>query len=119
MSDFQDMVASDIQAVFLNTEEFGELRTIVYDGETYKDIPVVLTGRRESERSRLADDHAQGIYQAAHVIHFDRADLGGNQPEQGTRIRIGDGEGFFRTYYVAASACAMGMVRLELEVLDE
>ena len=119
MSAFQDMVASDIQAVFLNTEEFGELRTIVYDGETYKDIPVVLTGRREAERTGLADDHTQGIYRVTHVLHCALSDLDGNQPEQGTRLRIGGADDFFRTYYVAASACAMGMVRLELEVLDE
>lgn len=119
MSAFRDMVASDIHAVFLNTEEFGEPRTVVYDGETYKDIPVVLTGRNEAGRSVLADDHTQGIYQVIRVLHCALSDLDGNQPEQGTRLRISDEDGFLRTYYVAASDCEMGMVRAELEVLDE
>lgn len=116
---FKDMVAADIKAVFLNLDEFGEPRTIIYDGETYRGIPVVLTGRKEAERTQLADDHAQGIYQASHVLFCSLDDLDGNQPEQGTRLRISDEDGFLRTYYVAASDCEMGMVRAELEVLDE
>ena len=36
---FKDMVEADIRAVFLNTQEFGELRSIRYDGVTYTDIP--------------------------------------------------------------------------------
>ena len=44
---FKDMVAADIKAVFLNLDEFGEPQTIIYDGETFRDIPVVLTGRRK------------------------------------------------------------------------
>ena len=116
---FKDMVAADLKGVFLNPEEFGEVRTIQYDGEVYEDIPVVLTRKKEETRSRLADDYAQGIYLASFVMHCALSDLDGNLPEQGTRLRLGDGDGFFRTFYVAASGCEMGMVRLELEVLDE
>ncbi len=119
MSAFQDMVAADLHAVFLNPEEFGETRTIRYDGEVYADIPVVLTRKKEEERRKLADDHAQGIYRASFVLHCALSDLDGNLPEQGTRLRLGDGAGFFRTFYVSASGCEMGMVRLEMEVLDE
>ena len=116
---FKDMVAADIKAVFLNLAEFGEPRTILYDGETYRDIPVVLTGRMETERGTLADDHTQGVYQASHVLFCSLEDLDGNQPEQGTRLRISQEGDFFRTYYVAESSCEMGMVQLTLEVLDE
>ena len=42
MSAFKDMVARDIHSVFLDTNFFGEKRTVEYDGERYEDIPVVL-----------------------------------------------------------------------------
>ena len=41
---FKDMVESDNKAVFLNTEEFAYNLNVIYDGETYEAIPVVLTG---------------------------------------------------------------------------
>ena len=42
--------------------------------------------------------------------------------ERGQRIRINDqegGGGFFREFYVASSVCEMGMLRVELEAVDE
>lgn len=56
------------------------------------------------------------------VLHCALEDLGGNQPEKGLRIRINDeegGEGFFREFYVASSVCELGMLRVELEAIDE
>lgn len=46
----------------------------------------------------------------------------GCSPERGQRIRINDkegGGGFFREFYVASSVCEMGMLRVELEAVDE
>ncbi len=118
---FKDMVAADNHGVFLNLEEFGERRTIVYDGETYPDIPVVISGLKEKDRRQLTSDHAQGLYLVHSVLHCARSDLGGHQPEKGTRIKISDREdgGFFRRFYVAMSTCEMGMLRVELEAIDE
>ena len=96
MSGFKDMVARDNFGVFLNCDEFAEKRTVKYDGATYEDIPIVLSGLKEN--------------------------LGGVQPERGQRIRINDqegGGGFFREFYVASSVCEMGMLRVELEAVDE
>lgn len=127
MSGFKDMVAADIRNVFLNTEEYAELRTVIYDGATYdgpehKGIPIVLTGLKEQDRRQLVSDHVQGLYLVSSVLHCAIDDLGGNQPEKGTRIKINDqegGGGFFREYYVASSVCEMGMLRVELEAVDE
>ncbi len=122
MSAFKDMVAEDIHGVFLNTEEFAEIRTIKYDGDTYTDIPIVLTGLKEQDRSQSVSDHMEGIYRVTSVLHCALTDLGGKRPEQGMRIYINDeegGGGFFRTYYVATSVCEMGMLRVELEAYDE
>ncbi len=121
MSAFKDMVAADIHSVFLNLDEFGEYRTIRYDGESYEDIPVVMTGLKEQERTQTVSDHAQGLYLVTSVLHCALSDLSGIQPEKGGKILINDKEGgtFFRRFYVASSVCEMGMLRIELEAIDE
>ena len=56
------------------------------------------------------------------ALHCALSDLGGNQPEKGMRIQINNregGGGFFREFYVASSVCEMGMLRVELEAIDE
>ena len=121
------MAAADIRKVFLNTDEFAELRTVRYDGMDYdgpehRGIPIVLTGLKEQDRRQLVTDHAQGLYLVASVLHCALDDLGGKQPEKGQRISINDeegGGGFFREFYVASSVCEMGMLRVELEAVDE
>ena len=119
---FKDMVAEDIHGVFLNLGEFADRRTVIYNGETYTDIPIVLSGLKEQDRRQTASDHAQGLYLVTAVLHCAKNDLGGKTPEKGTRIRINDregGGGFFREFYVASSICEMGMLRVELEGIDE
>lgn len=121
MSGFRDAVQDDLHGVFLNLDEFAEHHTVIYDGETYEDIPVVITGLHERDRRQLQSDHAQGLYLVSRVMHCALDDLGGNQPEKGCRIRINEREGgsFFHDYYVASSICEMGMLRVELEDVDE
>lgn len=122
MSGFKDMVAADNRHVFLNLSEYAEKRTIRYDGEDYADIAIVLSGMKEKDRRQLVSDHVQGLYLVSSVLHCSVDDLGGNQPEKGQRISINDqegGGGFFREFYVASSVCEMGMLRVELEAIDE
>lgn len=122
MANFKEMAVADIHAVFLNAEEFAEKRTVVYDGVAYMDIPAVLSGLEQKDRHRLQHDHAQGLYLATEVLHCALSDLGGKQPEKGCLIEINDAEGaggYFREFYVASSKCEMGMLRVELEAIDE
>lgn len=124
MSGFKDMVAADIHKVFLNLDEHAEKRTIIYDGKSYEDIPIVLTGIEEKDRRQLAtgSDHSQGLYLVSSVLHCAMSDLGDIQPEKGQRIKINDeegGGGFFSEYYVASSGCSLGMLRVELEAIGE
>jgi len=119
---FKGMVAADNKNVFLNTSEFAEYRTVLYDGGRYEDIPVVLTGLKEKDRRALVNDHAQGLYQVTSVLHCAVSDLGGRKPEKGQRIKVNNkegGGGFFYEFYVAASVCELGMLRVELEAIDE
>ena len=121
MSGFKDAVGKDIHSVFLNVDEFAEPRTIRYDGETYTDIPVVLNGIKQSERKQLTFDHAMGLYKVTDIMHCALSDLGGHQPEQGQKIEINEPDvpEFFRMYYVASSQNTVGMLRIELEAIDE
>ena len=127
---FKDMVKADNLNVFMNTLEFADYRTIIYDGVTYdgaddyegKGVPIVMTGLKEKDRTTIQSDHAQGLYRVTSVLHMRIDDLGGNQPEKGALIKINDeegGGGFFREFYVAFSGCEMGMLRVELEAIDE
>lgn len=120
---FKDMVAADVKGIFLNDSEFAEKRNVIYDGATYPAIPIVLTGLKEQDRkqSLQSGDHGQGLYLVTSVLHCALSDLGGNQPEKGMRIKIQDEENgtFYREFYVASSVCEMGMLRVELEEIDE
>lgn len=115
---FRDMVSADNTGVFLDTDFFADEHTIQYDGETYENVKCVITQLREQDRSTTMRDHAQGIYLVTAIVHFNVADLNGIVPEKGGKIFISDG-GFMKQYLVAQSGCDMGMVRLELEALDE
>ena len=115
---FKDMVAADNSKVFMNLDEFAEVHDIQYDGELYEDVKCVITKLKEKDRNSAVKDHAQGIYLVTSVFHCPLDALGGNVPERGTKIRISDDD-FWRDFYVAQSGCDLGMIRLELEALDE
>lgn len=119
---FKDMVKAQNLSVFMNLSHFAESRTIIYDDVTYQDVPIVMSGLKEKDRTTIQADHAQGLYRVTSVLHMRIDDLGGNQPEKGALIKINDeegGGGFFREFYVAFSDCEMGMLRVELEAIDE
>lgn len=115
---FKDMVSADNENVFLDTDFFAEEHTIKYDGVTYKNVKCVITQLKEQDRSTTMRDHAQGIYLVTAILHCKVADLNGIVPEKGGMFYVSDGS-FMRQYLVAQSGCDMGMVRLELEALDE
>lgn len=122
MSGFKDMVAADNASVFMNLDEFAEMRTVRYDGEEYIDIPIVLTGLKEKDRNQSAPDHAQGLYLVSRILHCEVSSLGGKQPEKGQKLYVNNeegGGGFFQGFYVASSVCEMGMLHVELEAIDE
>lgn len=120
MSAFKDMMANDNHTVFLNVDEFADPHTIEYDGETYTDVPAMLTDLDQSARNQTATDHMQGVFLATSVLHCDIRDIGGVRPEFGTKIFVSDTDsGFMRPYYVGRSYCEMLMCHIELQAIDE
>lgn len=121
---FKDCAAVDIHAVFLNPDEHGEVRTIHYDGTVYEDITVIESGPEEGKRSsvvQMQSDFSQGLYKRTIILYVAEKDLGGNKPEQGSRLSMNDKQGgtFFHKYRVAESGTEAGMFRLTLEEIDE
>lgn len=119
------MLVNDIHSVFLNLNEFGELRTIEYNGESYEDIPVVITrekvGKRHVASTFTVKDHAQGLMLDTVKVHVKRTSIG-ELPELYTRLYINDTEDpeFMHAYYVSAVRTDIGgMVIIELEEIDE
>ena len=126
MGGFKEMVAADNQRVFLNADEHASRRSVIYDGETYEGISVVLSGLKEKDRRLMVlqsgnRDRAQGLYMVTSVLHCAISDLGGKQPEKGQRVKISDEDipTFFHDFEIASSVCDMGVLRIELEAIDE
>lgn len=119
---FKDQVEAD-NAVFLNADEFADIHTVKYDGETFPDIPVVLEQLKESDRVVIQSDHAEGIYKVSAKAYIAQKDLGGAFPERGRVFEIDNGEAagaaFYDKYRIVTSSVEMGMVILELERYDE
>lgn len=120
---FKESVMADVRNVFLNDAEFADIRTVKYDGEVYADIPVVLTKLFQEDRGAASTDHMEGVHLASCTAHIALSDLGGVVPEQKRRIRISDGEAlgqvFFQNYQIITTDVELGMIRMELEALDE
>ena len=112
--------------MFLNPNKVAEERTVIYDGVTYdgpehEGISVVLIGPVDKEREQLKDDHVQGLHMVTHTLYCAKEDLGGKLPKQGKSLQVNTRKGgkFFRRYRIAASADEMGMLRIELEEMDD
>lgn len=121
---FKDCAAADVRNVFLNSAEFAQVRTVIYDGVAYEDIPVVECGPTEEKRSsviQMQNDFGQGLYKRSITLYCSGQYLNGFKPEQGTHLSMNERKGspFFHKYRVAESRTEMGMFRLELEEVDE
>ncbi len=129
MPTFKDILKQDICNVFLNPDEFAEIRTVRYDGMEYPDIPVSLQELEATDRQRLSvsgfgrgrTDGAPGLYQQNCVLCCAVSDLGGKIPKQGNSIQISTREGsiYFHRYSIGLVGNEMGMLRLELEAIGD
>ncbi len=121
MSGFHNLVARHNKAVFLNTGHYAVERSVKYDGVTYEDICIVLSRLKSQERTQPISDHAKGLFLVSAILSCLKDDLGGKEPKQGQRLQINceKGGSFFESFYVAGSSCELGMLRVELEAIDE
>lgn len=121
---FQARVQEEAGTVFLNTNEFSEVRTVIYDGVTYQDIPVMEVGPKEGKRSsvvQMQHDYGQGLYKRTILLYCAEKDLAYHKPEQGSQLSINEQAGgtYFHRYRVAESTTEMGIYCVKLEEIDE
>jgi len=121
---FKDCAAVEIGKVFLNPDEHAEIRTVIYDGVTYEDIPVIEVGPKEGKRSsvvQMQHDFGQGLYKRSITLYCAEKDLGGVKPEQGTQFSMNEEKGgtFFHEFRIEESKAEAGMYRLQLKEVDE
>ncbi len=124
MSPFREQLAADNAQVFLNLAEFGEARSVKYDGEVYKDVNVVLDEGLEVARNNIKlmkTDHSQGLYKGQVRMFCQRKALGGKLPEIGKSLEIESERhnGFWRKYTIEESGCDEGMLTLLLKRVSE
>ena len=121
---FKHCAETDIEKAFLNPDELAETRTVIYDGVTFEDIPVIEIGPKEGKRSsvvQMQHDFGQGLHKRSITLYCADKDLGGVKPEQGTQLSMNNKPGgtFFHKFRVAESTTEMGMFRMKLEEVDE
>lgn len=120
---FKDQVAADNLDVFLNTDEFADIYTVRYNGQTFEKVNVVRRTRQDQPKrgtgSMYIHDYSQGFYVRSDIVHLRRCDIGDILPETDQIFELEKDDGFFERYYVKKSKDDMGMLRLELEVWDE
>ena len=105
MSAFKDAVAADMDAVFLNMDEFAEEHDL--NGTVCTCIVESPTRR---ERFQLDKNH-EGygvVHGAVAIVHAKKSDVG-EVPAEGERFDL-DGE----IHYVASCVEHMGMLSIEL-----
>ncbi len=126
---FKESVDADIEAVFLNADEFAEFMDVKYDGTVYENIPVVLSRIQQTEaptlvmeRSRHETDRMNGVHIASAAAHIAQKDMR-VVPEQDQWIYFRDGTAaydvYWRRYRIITSDVELGMIRLELEAYSE
>lgn len=126
---FKDMLKADIHNIFLNTDEFAERHTVLYDGVRYENIPIVLTQIKEKDKIGTASptarfgNRAEGLIGVTAIMSAALCDLGGSLPERGTYISVDNGTAlgkeFFERFLIVTSAAELGMATLELEAVEE
>lgn len=126
---FKEMLDRDISEVFLNTSEFADTHTILYDGNHFSNIPVVLTEIKQKDKLGTPSATAQfgnrteGLINVTCVMYAALSDLGGVLPEKGTYISVDNGTALGKVYYdrylIVTSSLEEGMCVLELEAVSE
>lgn len=113
---FRKEVLADNERIFLDTDYFSEIFTVLYDGEIIENVPAVLDAISESARAgRGRDDHIQGLSEITHTLTCESKLFCRRPPRPGEQIQLEDAEGKFFTYYVETCEEDFGLCDLYLK----
>lgn len=121
MNAFMQQLEDDLNEVFFNTEEFAEIFHIHYDGEVYKNIPVIVD-TEEAKNKKGGSGKAQDIEEiytidALAFIHF--KDLGMIPRKNHEIIFENTQSGAGKMYTITTSTEENGLISLGLMEYDE
>ncbi len=122
MSKFRDMVARFDRKTFLDLNAFGEVRTLVYSGEVFPDVAVVLERPTHKTRLKRVAEYVEGVYRSQLTLRCMMEDIGGELPKEGEKVRISDPSSstlYYQDYYVKSATCEYGFLTLYLGGNDE
>ncbi len=108
---FKEQLEKDLD-VFINSEEFAELKEIYYCGKVYA-LLVIFERDVDKNRKQSTNDHGEGIFLVDSRIHIKASDFD-VKPRQGSSIEI-DGESF----RIVKVSIELGVVILDLEMFNE
>lgn len=111
---FKELVAQDNVTVFINFDEFGEMRSI--DGE---ELCIVEDKDLINERPRVhsssgQDMFAEGVFRSI-ITFFVRLEDLGYMPEEGQDMRYGEVGKREYPYFVTNVSEAMGILEVTIE----
>lgn len=109
---FKDAVIKELSTVFHNETEFAEKLDIYYDGELYRNIPVIIIETAEN-RNKTNKDHEAVIYHYDTKAYINLYDLN-FLPNKNHNIQIGAVE-----YKIIEAKEEQGEIVLGLEAYDE
>jgi len=107
---FKAQLERDIKNVFMNLDEFAEIKEIRYNGNCYK-IPVVIDSAGAKDRQKTAKDNAEGIFAVDVVMYVAHSDLQ-VMPKQGQKIKVDN-----KMFEIVSVADEMGELVLGLRRL--
>lgn len=109
---FKEQLKRDIEKVFHNNNEFGEIKEIRYNQNHY-DIPVILDQEIAKNRKKPSSDHADGIFTVDARLYINSNDID-VVPRHGSYIEVDES-----SYKIVKVTSELGEYILDLEMFDE
>ena len=108
MSFFKEQIERDVSAVFINLEEFGEVKLV-----NGKEMNVVIDDNEllERDKSKLMSAETVGTYKSRRLLYVSQADYGA-RPAIGSFLTLGTNR-----YRVNGCTDEMGIYAIELEAV--
>lgn len=101
---FKDMIQEDVENVFMNNEEFSDIRLI-----NEKEMSVMIDENENIERKALANQNMDGVFKKQKLIYVNAKQFG-PLPAKGTLIKLGT-----KNYIIVDAVDECGIYTLTLE----
>ena len=80
--DFKEILESDVHEVFMNIDEFSDIRMV-----NGKEMAVQIDSNEQIEREKRMNQHVDGIYKNQKMMYVAASDFG-KLPAQGSKVTV-------------------------------